>query len=175
MKLFARTAAAGAAALAVGAGSIAISAQPAAAEPAAPASKAAAPANIAPAAVPKTRKVTPHVRAQKAVDFAYAQIGDRYRYGGTGPSAWDCSGLTQGTWKYAGRSIPRTSYAQWKNLKKVPASNISPGDIVIYNGGGHVGIYVGLGYVIHSPSSGQRVKKVPLRSMRITAIVRPAY
>lgn len=173
MKLFKRTVAATAAALAMGAGSIALDAHPAAA---APVEGVSAKAAIVPsAAIKPTARVTPYTRPQKAIDFAYAQLGDRYRYGGTGPSAWDCSGLTQGTWKYAGRTIPRTSFSQWKSLKKIAVNRISPGDIVIYNGGGHAAIYVGKGYVIHSPSSGQRVKKAPLRSMRITAVVRPAY
>lgn len=128
-----------------------------------------------PTAVRPTQRVTPFVRAQNAVNFAYAQIGDRYRYGGTGPSAWDCSGLTQGSWRYAGRSVPRTSYSQWRNLRKVSLKGISPGDIVIYRGGGHVGIYVGKGYIIHSSTYGRPVAKVPLKSMSITAVVRPPY
>lgn len=174
MKNVKRLAAAGVSALALGAGSVALAPSAVAATvPQFDAGKM--PGTPVPTAVRPTQRVTPFVRAQNAINFAYAQIGDRYRYGGTGPNAWDCSGLTQGSWRYAGRSIPRTSYAQWRNLKKIAGRSLSPGDIIIYRGGGHVGIYVGKGYVIHSSTYGKPVAKVKLHSMNITAIVRPPY
>ena len=71
-------------------------------------------------------------------------------------------------------SIPRTSGAQWRGLKKVSKSNLRPGDIVVFYGGGHVGLYGGNGYVIHAPRTGQNVKKVKMSTMGFTAAVRPA-
>jgi len=102
-------------------------------------------------------------QAQKAVAFAYAQLGCPYVYGGTGPCqrGYDCSGLAQAAWAAAGVQIPRDSYSQWAALPHVPLSSIEPGDLLIYNGEGHVAIYVGGGYIIDAPQTGMNVQKIP--------------
>jgi len=102
-------------------------------------------------------------QAQKAVAFAYAQLGCPYVYGGTGPCSrgYDCSGLAQAAWAAAGVQIPRDSYSQWAALPHVPLSSIEPGDLLIYNGEGHVAIYVGGGYIIDAPHTGLNVEKIP--------------
>jgi cell wall-associated NlpC family hydrolase len=101
-------------------------------------------------------------QAEKAVAFAYARLGCPYVYGGTGPcsSGYDCSGLTMSAWGYAGVSIPRTSYDQWASLPHVSESSMQPGDIMVFNGGGHVGIYVGNGKLIDAPHTGLDVELV---------------
>jgi cell wall-associated NlpC family hydrolase len=103
-------------------------------------------------------------QAGKAVAFAYAQLGCPYVYGGTGPCprGFDCSGLAQAAWAAAGIQIPRDSYEQWAALPHVPVSSMEPGDLLIYNGEGHVAIYVGGGYLIDAPRSGLNVEKIPL-------------
>ncbi|MEL4358200.1 MULTISPECIES: C40 family peptidase [unclassified Luteococcus] len=113
-------------------------------------------------------------KGSRAVSFAYAQIGKPYRYGATGPSSYDCSGLTGAAWRSAGKSIPRTSYAQLSGLKRVSKSSLRPGDIVGFYGGGHVGLYVGNGKVIHAPRTGQNVKVASVNSMPFAGAVRPA-
>jgi cell wall-associated NlpC family hydrolase len=102
-------------------------------------------------------------QAQKAVAFAYAQLGCPYVYGGTGPChrGYDCSGLAQAAWAAAGVQIPRDSYSQWAALPHVPIASIEPGDLLIYNGEGHVAIYVGGGYIIDAPQTGMNVQKIP--------------
>jgi peptidoglycan DL-endopeptidase CwlO len=102
-------------------------------------------------------------QAQKAVAFVYAQLGCPYVYGGTGPCqrGYDCSGLAQAAWAAAGVQIPRDSYSQWAALPHVPLSSIEPGDLLIYNGEGHVAIYVGGGYIIDAPHTGLNVEKIP--------------
>jgi cell wall-associated NlpC family hydrolase len=102
-------------------------------------------------------------QAQKAVAFAYAQLGCPYVYGGTGPCprGYDCSGLAQAAWAAAGVQIPRDSYSQWATLPHVPLSSIEPGDLLIYNSEGHVAIYVGGGYIIDAPQTGMNVQKIP--------------
>jgi peptidoglycan DL-endopeptidase CwlO len=103
-------------------------------------------------------------QADKAVAFAYAQIGCPYVYGGTGPCqlGFDCSGLAQAAWAAAGVAIPRDSYEQWAGLPHVPLSAIEPGDLLIYNGEGHVAIYVGGGYIIDAPETGMDVERIPM-------------
>jgi peptidoglycan DL-endopeptidase CwlO len=99
-------------------------------------------------------------QAEKAVAFAYDQLGCPYVYGGTGPCAdgYDCSGLAMSAWAYAGISIPRTSEEQWAELPHV--STLEPGDIMVFNGAGHVGIYVGNNELIDAPHTGLDVELV---------------
>lgn len=102
-------------------------------------------------------------QAEKAVAFAYDQLGCPYVYGGTGPcpDGFDCSGLTMEAWASAGVSIPRTSYGQ-ATLPAVSRSDLQPGDILEFAGDSHVGIYVGGGDLIDAPQPGMDVEKVPL-------------
>jgi peptidoglycan DL-endopeptidase CwlO len=99
-------------------------------------------------------------QAEKAVAFAYDELGCPYVYGGTGPCAdgYDCSGLTMTAWAAAGVSIPRTSEEQWDDLPHV--STLEPGDIMVFNGAGHVGIYVGNNELIDAPHTGLDVELV---------------
>ncbi|GAA1517173.1 C40 family peptidase [Sphaerisporangium rubeum] len=114
--------------------------------------------------------------ARTALQFAYAQIGKPYRYGGTGPGSWDCSGLTQKSWAAAGVSLPRTAAAQysWGASRRVSLDALQPGDLLFASGLGHVGMYAGNGQMVHAPRTGDVVKVVPLSSYRgIFAAVRP--
>lgn len=128
--------------------------------------------------VPGTDTVPTSTQAGKAVSFVYAQLGCNYVWGGTGPCAagYDCSGLVQAAWAYAGISIPRTSQEQWAGLPAVPVSQIQPGDLIIMLDGEHVGMYVGGGYLIDAPHTGAVVERVPYTgwyTANTVAIVRP--
>lgn len=113
-------------------------------------------------------------RGSAAVAFAMGQIGDYYAYGGTGPSAWDCSGLTGGAWAAAGVSVPRTSQAQLASLPRVSTSALQPGDIVAYySGASHVGLYIGNGQIVHASRPGRPVSIAPVFSMPVVGAVRP--
>jgi len=101
-------------------------------------------------------------QAQKAVAFAYAQLGKPYQWGATGPGSYDCSGLAQAAWASAGVSIPRTTYAQWAALPHISTSALEPGDLLYFDGVGHVAIYVGGGDIIDAPQTGMDVQKIPL-------------
>jgi cell wall-associated NlpC family hydrolase len=102
--------------------------------------------------------------AGKAVAFAYNQLGCPYVFGGTGPpcsAGYDCSRLTQQAWAAAGIAIPRTSFDQWNSLPHVSLANIQPGDILVFNGEGHVALYVGNGMLIDALHTGVPVEHVP--------------
>jgi peptidoglycan DL-endopeptidase CwlO len=99
-------------------------------------------------------------QADKAVAFAYAQLGKPYVWGATGPDSFDCSGLVQAAWAAAGVSIPRTTYDMGSALPHIPLSDLQPGDLIEYNGESHVAIYVGGGYIIDAPHTGAVVEKV---------------
>lgn len=96
------------------------------------------------------RHVRKHKRSlkkmKKAVRVAARQKGDHYRYGGTGPGAFDCSGLTQYSFKRAGVHLPRTAGAQYSHLRHIAKRHLKKGDLVYFRSGGHVyhaGIYWG--------------------------------
>jgi cell wall-associated NlpC family hydrolase len=90
--------------------------------------------------------------------IAYTGIGHPYVWGGTTPNGWDCSGFTQWVYAQAGISIPRVN--AWTAMK--PTSTPAPGDLVVQNGGAHVGIYVGNGMMISAlnPSQGTLLHSV---------------
>lgn len=102
--------------------------------------------------------------AERAVAYAYAQLGKPYVWGATGPYTYDCSGLVQAAWSSAGVSIPRTTYEQYAALPHVPMSAIQPGDLIFFDGLGHVGIYVGNNTIIDAPQSGEDVELISLSS-----------
>jgi cell wall-associated NlpC family hydrolase len=100
-------------------------------------------------------------QADKAVAFAYAQLGKPYQWGATGPGSYDCSGLVMAAWASAGVNIPRDTYEQWAGLPHIPVSQMVPGDLIIYDGEGHVAMYVGDGYIIDAPHTGAWVERIP--------------
>jgi cell wall-associated NlpC family hydrolase len=123
-------------------------------------------------AVKKSRAARQAAKARTAVDVAKDQIGDPYRFGGTGPGSFDCSGLVQYAWKKAGVRIPRVTNAQYAGIrKKVSFSSLKPGDLLFFRGLGHVGMYVGRGKMIHSPRTGQTVRIEKLSGWRKASFV----
>ena len=105
-----------------------------------------------------------NTQAEKAVAFVYAQLGKPYQWGATGPGSYDCSGLVQAAWASAGVSIPRVTYDQWAALPHISVSSLQPGDLLYYDGEGHVSMYVGDGYIIDAPSTGLDVQKIPMNT-----------
>ena len=111
-------------------------------------------ANAAPHAAP----VAGAGAAVTAVNAALSKQGSPYVYGATGPNSFDCSGLVQWSYKQAGISLPRATYSQQTVGSSVSQSDLRPGDLMFFNGGGHVGIYIGDGKVVHAPTEGETVK-----------------
>jgi cell wall-associated NlpC family hydrolase len=98
-------------------------------------------------------------RAQAAVDFAMAQVGDPYQWGATGPNSWDCSGLTLMAWRQAGVSLPRSSSQQYNASPRVSRDNLQPGDLLFfYSPVSHVAMYIGNGRMVHATRPGQPVR-----------------
>lgn len=109
-----------------------------------------------------------------AVRIASTKKGTPYRWGASGPRAFDCSGFTSWTFKRLGKSIPRTADAQYRAASKINRSSARPGDLVFYGGGSkyHVGIYAGNGRMWHAPRTGDVVKLAKVRSGAAYARVR---
>ncbi|MEV6163702.1 NlpC/P60 family protein [Streptomyces sp. NPDC052052] len=117
----------------------------------------------------------PGSRAAEAVAFAYGALGKPYVWGATGPSAFDCSGLTQAAWRSAGISLPRTTYTQINAGRHIPRSELAPGDLVFfYSGISHVGLYIGNGQMIHAPHPGAPVRIAPIDQMPFAGATRVA-
>ncbi|MCW2599413.1 MAG: hypothetical protein JWM02_1242 [Frankiales bacterium] len=101
-------------------------------------------------------------RAAVAVREAYNQLGKPYQWGGSGPSSFDCSGLTAWVWGHAGVSLSHSAAAQYNEGQHVSLANIQPGDLTFYGSPiHHVGIYIGNGNMISAPHSGDVVKIQP--------------
>lgn len=105
---------------------------------------------------------------QKIVSTAKQYIGTPYVYGGKSPSGFDCSGFTSYVYEKNGVAIPRTSSAQSSAGTKISKGELKEGDLVFFGCGSssvnHVGIYVGSGQFIHSPSTGKTVTVESLNS-----------
>lgn len=113
-------------------------------------------------------------KAEKVLAFARAQIGRPYVWGATGPSSYDCSGLTQAAWKAAGVDLPRTTWDQVEVGTRVATADLRPGDLVFfYDDISHVGIYKGDGMMIHAPKPGANVREESIYYMPIYGSVRP--
>lgn len=99
-------------------------------------------------------------RAQIAVQYALAQVGEPYSYSARPPDSWDCSKLTTAAWGAAGVGITPLSFTQWDQTRRVPVSDIQPGDLVFYFGSGahHVAIYIGNGKMVSASNPGDGVE-----------------
>ncbi len=110
--------------------------------------------------VPATVSVG-HAAAAVALD----QVGVPYRYGGSGPGGFDCSGLVQYSYWLAGKRIPRTTRQLWSSTQAVRRNELLVGDLLFFSIEGkmsHVGLYVGKRQFVHAPSSGRTVSVASL-------------
>jgi cell wall-associated NlpC family hydrolase len=91
-----------------------------------------------------------------AASIALRYLGVPYVYGGASPSGFDCSGLVMYVYAQLGISLPHYTVAQWNATQ--PVSSPAPGDLVFFNGLGHVGIYIGGGRFVNAPHTGSVVR-----------------
>ena len=103
-------------------------------------------------------EVEAYGRTKQAIDFAIAQLGDAYVYGGTGPSGWDCSGLVMKSFARRRRFPPARRGPADVATRHVSMSQLQPGDLVAYGDMSHIGIYLGRGKVVHAPHPGRSVE-----------------
>jgi len=92
------------------------------------------------------------------VGVAMSQLGTPYVWAGSSPGGFDCSGLVMWAYAQVGVSLPHSSYAQYGAGVAVSRDQLQPGDLVFFDGLGHVGIYIGGGQFVHAPHSGDVVK-----------------
>ncbi|MFI2234780.1 C40 family peptidase [Streptomyces chrestomyceticus] len=106
-------------------------------------------------------------RGAAALAAAASKIGSPYVWGATGPSSFDCSGLTSWAYQQAGQGLPRTSQAQANAGTRIGSqSALKPGDLVLFYGDlHHIGLYAGNGQVLHAPKPGASVRYESINNM----------
>jgi len=102
--------------------------------------------------------VAPPTQYAGVVGIAMQYLGVPYVWGGSSPGGFDCSGFVMYVYAQVGVSLPHYTGAQWAMGVPVSESDLQPGDLVFFDGLGHVGIYIGGGEFIHSPHTGDVVK-----------------
>jgi cell wall-associated NlpC family hydrolase len=113
-------------------------------------------------------------RGDVAVAEARRHLGKPYRWGGAGPSSFDCSGLTMVAWRAAGVSLPHSSRMQYSVTARVAVSALQPGDLVFYGSPiHHVGMYVGGGQMIEAPRTGLNVRYASIYRSGLVGAGRP--
>jgi cell wall-associated NlpC family hydrolase len=147
---------------------------PATAEPApaAPVALAVAPVVSSAPSLPQPAVADAAAAATRAaaLDFAMGKIGSPYRYGASGPNAFDCSGLVSWAFKKAGKSLPRSSRAMSQVGTPVSRDALQPGDLVFfYRPVSHVGIYIGNGKILHASTRKSPVKISDMGRMKFNS------
>jgi cell wall-associated NlpC family hydrolase len=109
----------------------------------------------------------PNAKAQLAIDYAKAQIGKWYRFAASGPTEYDCSGLTMMAWGTAGVSLPHNADAQSHfGTNFTSLTQLQPGDLIfLYRPISHVEIYVGNFLAVSAPEEGEQVQYVDVRTL----------
>jgi cell wall-associated NlpC family hydrolase len=102
--------------------------------------------------------VAPPSQYSGAVGFAMQMIGTPYVWGGAAPGGFDCSGLVMWAYAQVGVSLPHSSYAQYNYGVAVSYDQLEAGDLVFFDGLGHVGMYIGGGQFIEAPHTGAFVQ-----------------
>ena len=133
------------------------------------------------AAPPTPAAATTVSEASQVIRIAKAQLGDRWKFGATGPTTFDCSGLVIYSYRNAGdlaligngryRSAAEL-YRYFRARGKTSRTRATPGDLVIWGNGRHIGIYIGGGMAVSALNSGVRVHPVNALTIPFTAFLR---
>ena len=116
------------------------------------------------ASTPEGAAIVPPSGYSGVVGVAMQYVGVPYEWAGASPGGFDCSGLVMYAYSQVGVSLPHSSYAMWSVGSPVPRDQLQPGDIVFFDGLGHVGIYIGGGEFVHAPHTGTDVQVSSLDS-----------
>lgn len=107
------------------------------------------------------------------IQAAMSRIGSPYSWGGSGPNAFDCSGLVMWAFQQAGISLPHSSQALARGGQPVSTDQMQPGDLVThYSDASHVGIYIGDGMMVHASTYGTPVRVAPVDNAPIHSVRR---
>jgi cell wall-associated NlpC family hydrolase len=111
--------------------------------------------------------------AMVAIRAAMTRLGDPYVWAAAGPDTFDCSGLVRWAYGKAGLRLLHYTGYQWQEGKLIPPRDVLPGDLILfYRDLSHIGIYLGAGWMLNAPFTGQYVNVVPVHR-KVAGIVRP--
>jgi cell wall-associated NlpC family hydrolase len=114
---------------------------------------------------PRPRPAPEPTVGERAAKIALEAVGVPYRWGGESPGGgFDCSGLVRWTYGRLGIDVPHSSYALWSTGRPVARTSVEAGDVLVFSGLGHVGLYLGRDRMVHAPQSGRTVEVVGLSS-----------
>lgn len=114
-----------------------------------------------PATSATPERLEPATKGERAVKLALQAVGIPYRWGGASPeTGFDCSGLVRWAYGRVGVDLPHSSYALYDLGRSVSSSKLAPGDLLFFEGLGHVGMYIGRGRMVHAPQTGRNVEVV---------------
>jgi cell wall-associated NlpC family hydrolase len=116
----------------------------------------------APMPVPESDRLSEAAIGDEIVIRAVALVGTPYRYGGSGPTGFDCSGLVSYIYHEVGIDVPRTAADQYRAATPVNKADLEPGDVLFFRtrgrGVSHVAIYAGSGRFVHAPQTGRSIE-----------------
>jgi len=122
---------------------------------------------------PQLEPVQPATIGLVALRSAIEELGQPYVWAAAGPSTFDCSGLVQWAYAHAGIALAHHAATQWNEGRLIPGRDILPGDLIMFGHPiFHVGMYLGSGWMINAPYTGQYVNIVPVPK-RVAGVVRP--
>jgi cell wall-associated NlpC family hydrolase len=125
------------------------------------------------ASVEKTAITLSAGSGSAAVAIASRYLGTPYRFGGSRPGGFDCSGLIQYVFAQLGKKLPRTAAEQAAAVRHVPRSQAMPGDLVLFPGGGHIAFYLGNNMMLDAPHTGTvvQIRKIYSASVSFGRVV----
>jgi cell wall-associated NlpC family hydrolase len=109
-----------------------------------------------------------YTAAKKACSLVWPTI-HWYGWAEAGPSEYDCSGLTMVAWKAAGVTLEHYTGSQWDESHAISKSDLRVGDLVFYNSGHHVAIYIGNGWIVQAEETGEPLKESPMTFMPVVS------
>jgi peptidoglycan DL-endopeptidase CwlO len=102
-------------------------------------------------------------KGERAARIALRALGIPYRFGGESPiNGFDCSGLVRWAYRGVGVDLPHSSYALYGEGRRIARGRMRTGDLLFFEGLGHVGLYLGRGRMVHAPQTGRNVEIVRL-------------
>jgi cell wall-associated NlpC family hydrolase len=120
-------------------------------------------------------QVDPGGKAGIVANYVCHKIGSPYLWAAAGPDKFDCSGLALAAWAQVGVYLPHNAYQQYKTVPAVSEANLRPGDLVFYYSDvHHMAVYVGNGWVVHAPQTGDHVRMRRLHDAPVKGYGRPA-
>jgi cell wall-associated NlpC family hydrolase len=122
---------------------------------------------------PRVTAVADPTVGEVALRAALQKLGLPYVWAASGPTTFDCSGLTMWAYAHAGIALAHYTGTQWNEGRLIPARDILPGDLILFgNPAEHVGMYLGAGWMLNAPYTSQYVDVVPVPT-GVAGVVRP--